>query len=98
MPGCPAARQWHGLMDKNTGSCVLLADAHHGLNERVCGLLEAAFGQVFMVADEPSLMEGAARLRPSVFVIDLSLAAGNLAGMLSKLRERAPEADRKSVV
>ncbi len=79
-------------MNNKTPSCVLLADRHHGLSERVCGLLEATFGRVFMVADEPSLMEGAARLQPTMFVIDLSLAAGSLAGMVRAIRERAPEA------
>ncbi len=79
-------------MNNKTPSCVLLADRHHGLNERVCGLLEATFGRVFMVVDEPSLMDGAARLRPAMCVIDLSLAAGNLAGMVRAIRERAPEA------
>ncbi len=79
-------------MNNKTPSCVLLADRHHGLSERVCGLLEATFGRVFMVADEPSLMEGAARLQPTMFVIDLSLAAGRLAGMVRAIRERAPEA------
>lgn len=79
-------------MNSKTPSCVLLADRHHALNERVCGLLEAAFERVFMVVDEASLMEGAARLRPTMFVIDLSLAAGNLAGMVTAVRKRAPEA------
>lgn len=58
----------------------------------MCGLLEVAFGQVFVVLDEPSLMEGAARIRPTMFVIDLSLAAGRLSSLLRTLRERAPEA------
>ena len=88
-PGAAQAAQ--PRMDRMTASCVLLADAHHALNERVCGLLKATFGQVFMVADEPSLIEGAARLRPTMSVIDLSLAAGDLGGMLLKLRGRAPE-------
>ena len=45
-----------------TGSCVLLADRHHGLSEGVRGLLETTFESVFMVGDEPSLLEGAQRL------------------------------------
>lgn len=79
-------------MDIKTPGCVLLADRHHDLNARVCGLLETVFDRVFMVADEVSLMDGAARLRPTMFVIDLSLAAGNLAGMVRAVRERAPAA------
>jgi len=79
-------------MNDKTARCVLLADRHHDLNARVCGLLETVFGQVFMVADEVSLMEGAGRLRPTMFVIDLSLAAGHLQRMVRALRERAPGA------
>ena len=73
-------------------NCVLLANRHHGLNEGVCGLLEKVFASVFLVLDEPSLMEGASRIRPTMFVIDLSLAAGHLEGMVRSLRARAPEA------
>ena len=72
-------------------SCVLLADRHHGLTEGVRGLLETAFGTVVMVADEASLLEGAARLRPDVAVVDLSLARDNNLGWLRELRRRCPE-------
>jgi DNA-binding NarL/FixJ family response regulator len=51
-------------MSEKLLSCVLLADRHHGLTEGVRGLLETAFGTVVMVADEASLLDGAARLRP----------------------------------
>ena len=76
----------------DTSRCVLLANRHHGLNERVCGLLEETFGRVFVVRDEGSLIEGALRIRPTMFVIDLSLAAGHLAGLVRDLRGHAPEA------
>ena len=46
-------------------SCVLLADRHHGLTEGVRGLLETAFGTVVMVADEASLLDGAAGSSPT---------------------------------
>ena len=72
--------------------CVLLADRHHGLSEGVRGLLETTFSGVFMVADEASLMEGASRLRPSLVVVDLSLAHGDVAAMLDSLHRRAPDA------
>jgi two-component system secretion response regulator SsrB len=71
-------------------SCVLLADRHHGLTEGVRGLLETAFGTVVMVADEASLLEGAARLRPDVAIVDLSLAEANGLGWLSELRKSCP--------
>ena len=71
-------------------SCVLLADRHHGLTEGVRGLLDAVFGTVVMVADEVSLLDGAARLHPDVAVVDLSLARdGNLA-WLRALRQSCP--------
>ena len=72
-------------------SCVLLADRHHGLAEGVRGLLETAFGSVVMVAEETSLLEGAARLQPDVAVVDLSLSHGRSLGWLRALKERCPD-------
>jgi len=72
-------------------SCVLLADRHHALAEGVRGLLETAFGTVVMVAEETSLLEGAARLQPDVAVVDLSLAQGRSLGWLRALKERCPD-------
>jgi DNA-binding NarL/FixJ family response regulator len=70
---------------------VLLAERHHGLSDGVRGLLETAFSAVFMVADVTSLLEGAARIRPQLVVVDASLAGGDLPGLLQALREVAPE-------
>ena len=72
-------------------SCVLLADRHHGLTEGVRGLLESAFGSVVMVANEASLLDGAARLKPDVAVVDLSLDRDSNLGWLQALRQRCPE-------
>ena len=72
-------------------SCVLLADRHHGLTEGVRGLLETAFGSVVMVADEASLLDGAARLQPEVAIVDLSLARNSGLGWLRELRQRCPD-------
>ena len=69
---------------------MLLADRHHGLRDSVRGLLEMEFETVFMVADEASVVEGAGRLKPSVVVLDLSLAGGDLCGLLARVTERAP--------
>jgi two-component system secretion response regulator SsrB len=77
------------MVEKPPG-CVLLADRHHGLAEGVRGLLETAFGTVVMVADKASLLEAAARLRPEVAVIDLSLARDSGLGWLSTIRQRCP--------
>jgi DNA-binding NarL/FixJ family response regulator len=72
-------------------NCVLLADRHHGLTEGVRGLLGTAFGTVVMVADEASLLEGAARLQPEMAVVDLSLACDRGLGWLRAVRQRCPD-------
>jgi len=77
-------------MSDRATRCVLLADRHHGLIEGVRGLLETAFGTVFMVGDEASLIDGVERLEPSVAVVDLALAGGNWLQLLRKLREGSP--------
>jgi two-component system secretion response regulator SsrB len=77
-------------MPEKPVSCVLLADRHHGLTESVRGMLETAFGTVVMVADEASLLDGAARLRPEVAVVDLSLARESGLGWLREVRQRCP--------
>jgi DNA-binding NarL/FixJ family response regulator len=69
---------------------VLLADRHHGLRDSVRELLESEFESVYMVATEASLMEGVGRLAPQVVVLDLSLSAGDLGGLLGRIAERAP--------
>src|SRR5262245_47649455 len=74
-----------------TPGCVLLADRHHGLTEGICGLLGTSFKAVVMVADESSLQETAARLRPEVIVADLSLARDRSLRWLERLRQRHPE-------
>jgi len=68
---------------------VLLADKHHGLIEGVRGLLETAFGTVFMVGDEASLVDGVDRLKPSVIVVDLAFAGGNWLHVLRTVRARS---------
>jgi DNA-binding NarL/FixJ family response regulator len=55
-------------------------------------LLETTFASVFLVADETSLIEGAGLLRPAVVVVDLSLGAGDVLGLMRELRARAPGA------
>lgn len=72
--------------------CVLLGERHHGLSDGVRGLLDTAFDAVFMVADEGSLMEGAVRLQPTLVVVDLALAQGDLACLLDGLHKHAPSA------
>ena len=45
---------------------------------------------MFMVANEASLLEGAGRLKPAIVVIDLSLSAGDLRGLLVRVRGSSP--------
>jgi two-component system nitrate/nitrite response regulator NarL len=79
-------------MSAVTSACVLIADRHNGLFERIRGLLETAFDQVFLVTDKTSLIQGAGRLQPTVIVVDLSYAAGNLSELMRELRSCAPAA------
>ena len=72
-------------------NCVLLAGRHRELSEGVRGLLGTMFAGVFAVADEGSLLEGAARIQPNLVVVDLALAGGDIAGFLKALKRRAPE-------
>ena len=71
-------------------SCVLLAEQHHGLAEGIRSLLGTKFEAVVMVADELSLAEAAERLRPGLVVVDISMAKGDVSGLMSRLRLRAP--------
>ena len=73
LPDGETSRSLRGAaaMSEQPARCVLLADRHHSLIEGVRGLLETAFGTIFMVADEASLLEGVQRLTPSVAIVDL---------------------------
>jgi len=71
--------------------CVVLAERHHGLMERMRGMLETTFETVVMVADEASLLESAGRLSAELAVVDLSLTHGNGIGMIKRLHAHCPE-------
>ena len=77
-------------MSSVTTSCVLIADRHHVLFAGIRGLLETTFDKVFLVTDKASLIEGAMRLQPTIIVMDLSYAAGNLPDLVRELRHQAP--------
>lgn len=77
-------------MNEGSKRCVLLADSHHSLIEGVRGLLETAFGTVFIVGDEASLIDGVGRLKPSVTVVDLALSRANWLQLLRTLRQSSP--------
>ena len=72
-----------------TAARVLLADRPQGLFQGIRGLLESAFDKVFLVTDKASLIEGAARLQPTMIVVDLSHAEGDLPNMMRELRHHA---------
>ena len=77
-------------MIEKTFKCVVLADRHTGLTEGVRGLLETLFETVIMVADETSLLESAARLRPEMVVVDVSLSRDGNLHWIHELRGRWP--------
>ena len=76
-------------MQVSTG-CVLVGHTRQRLSEGLRGLLQASFGGVFMVADRPSLIEGAHRLQPALVAVDLALAEGHLADLVAELQRQAP--------
>jgi DNA-binding NarL/FixJ family response regulator len=74
-------------MNERTTSCALLADRHNALIEGVRDLLETTFGTLFVVADAKSLLDGVVRLRPTVVLVDLSLAPPDGLSLLRLVRE-----------
>lgn len=75
---------------KPHGGSVLVGHAHQRLSEGLRDWLQASFDGVFMVADRTSLVEGAQRLRPTLLVVDMALAEGNLGALLAELKGQAP--------
>jgi DNA-binding NarL/FixJ family response regulator len=71
-------------------SCAILADRHAVLAERVRDLLEADFQTVYVVADVPSLREGARELAPALIVLDLSLGGRDSPRLLQEIHELSP--------
>jgi DNA-binding NarL/FixJ family response regulator len=70
---------------------VLLADGHLGMLGGVHSLLNALFETVLMVADERSLEDAVATLKPDLVVVDLSLPRGGEANIARCLLRRHPE-------
>lgn len=64
---------------------VLLADRHLAMLGGVHSLLDALFETVLMVADERSLMEAIAALKPDLVVVDLSLPRDGEADIARRL-------------
>ena len=89
MQNCP--RYPYPMDVHPTARCALLADPYYPVVEPVRGLLETLFEAVFVVADARSLLEGVQRLQPSVAVLDLTVAGGDLSNLIIRLKKAGPE-------
>jgi DNA-binding NarL/FixJ family response regulator len=69
---------------------VLVGHAHQRLSEGLRHWLQASFEVVYMVGDRASLIDGAGKLQPTLMVLDLALAEGDLAALCAELHGRAP--------
>jgi DNA-binding NarL/FixJ family response regulator len=77
-------------MSPDYTAAVLVADRHHGLFEGIRGLLQTTFGRVFFVTDKTALIDRVGRLQPTVIIMDLSFASGNLPDLVREIRRLAP--------
>jgi DNA-binding NarL/FixJ family response regulator len=69
---------------------VLVGHPHQRLSEGLRDWLQASFAGVFIVADRSSLLDGALKLQPALVIVDRTLAAGDVGGMLDELHRGAP--------
>lgn len=70
--------------------CVVLCHRHAGMMEGIRGLMETQFESVIMVADETSLLNAVANLRPDLVLADLSFPVSGGTGVGSLIRQHAP--------
>jgi DNA-binding NarL/FixJ family response regulator len=70
---------------------ALLADSHLGMLGGVHSLLDAMFETVLMAADERSLLQAIATLKPDLVVVDLSLPCEGEANIVRRLMAKHPE-------
>lgn len=69
---------------------VILADGHQNMLAGERTLLESMFANVFMVADEASLIEAAERLSPDLIIADLSLPVSRDVNVARRLKKAFP--------
>jgi DNA-binding NarL/FixJ family response regulator len=69
---------------------VLVGHAHSRMSEGLRDWLQASFESVFIVADQPSLLDGAHKLQPALILVDTALATGHLAALMAQLHGLAP--------
>lgn len=74
----------------HSAGCVLVGHTRQRLSEGLRDLLQASFERVFMVADRPSLIEGAERLQPALVVVEMALAGGDLRTLFADLHRQSP--------
>jgi DNA-binding NarL/FixJ family response regulator len=72
--------------------CLLLADSHLNMLAGVHSLLDTLFETVLMVADERSLMEAIATIKPDLVIVDLSLPSSGEENIARRLISQHPDA------
>ena len=77
---------------------LLVADAHQNMLEGVRQLVAGLFEAVVMVADEDSLVQMAATLKPDLIIVDLSLPVSGTKNVLRRLHALDLAAPAKIVV
>ena len=70
---------------------VLLADIHQNMLAGVRSVLENMFKNVFMVADEASLLDAAEMIKPDLIIADLSLPVTSEINIARRLYMTFPE-------
>ena len=76
--------------ERDTESCVLLADRHADFVDATRDLLKTAFELVYTVGDAPSLRDGAVKLHPTVIVIDVPHLSRESFELIRRIRELSP--------
>ena len=70
---------------------VLLADIHQNMLAGVRIVLENMFENVFMVADEASLLDAAEKIKPDLIIADISLPVTAEINIARRLHKTFPE-------
>lgn len=71
--------------------CAILADRHAATSESIRGLLETEFEAVYLVANVHSLIQGVARLKPRLVVLDQSFGTETTLELLRCVHSGSPD-------
>lgn len=71
--------------------CVLIGLAQPRISEGLRDWLQASFQGVFIVANGPSLLDGAHKLKPALILVDSELGAGKSGALVAELHQATPE-------